>query len=172
MTPIKWLPGARPLLLAGVAVLVGALALLAPASWQGDSLPGGRGYPSEQLRLAAHEQNLRDSALRLRRKQRVSDEVLAGRLTLLEAAALFRALDHGPPPFHWDHFRISRSGNSDDERHCKELIDWVDWTQRKTDPARAEALRKDLRAELSEHLGRGPLRLPHISELPAFIDSD
>jgi hypothetical protein len=170
MTLINCLPGARPLLLVGVAVLVGALALLARSSWKGDVLPDGQNISSEEARQADLDQKIQLVSLRLKRKQRVTDEMLAGRLTLLEAAALFHALDLAPPAFNWDNFRISGPGNSDDERHCQEVIDWVTRTVGGTDRCEAEALRQDLDRQLSEHQRRGPLRLRQINELPPWID--
>jgi hypothetical protein len=47
MATINWLPGARPLLFVGVAVLVAALALLVRAWWKGGVLPGGPNASSD-----------------------------------------------------------------------------------------------------------------------------
>src|SRR5262245_13847278 len=47
----------------------------------------------------------------------IVDEILTGRMSLLEAAARFRDLDRGPPPILWDRFRAYYPGDSDDERH-------------------------------------------------------
>jgi hypothetical protein len=168
MTPIKCLPGGRPCLFVGVTVLVGALALPARTSWPGDDLPDGQGSSEERVRQANLEQKVQATARRIRRKQRVSQEVLAGRLTLLEAAALFRALDHAPPEFKWDHFRASTPADSDDERHCHEVIHWVSNTVRH--PCEAEALRQDLDTQRSEYRRLGPLRLRQINELPPWLD--
>jgi hypothetical protein len=171
MTLIHRLPGARPLLLVGVAVLVGALALLARSSWKGALLPGGPNASSEEAREADLEQKSQETLLRIKRKHRVAQELWAGRLTLLEAAALFRALDRGPPAFNWEHFRNSRPGNSDDERYCHVVIDWVYYDARhEMGPCKAEALRQGLDAQLREHLRRGPVRLRQLSELPPWID--
>jgi hypothetical protein len=170
MTQLNRLPGARPLQFVGVAVLVGALALLAWSSWKGEILPNEPNASSEEVRLAQLEQRVQAVAQRLKRKQRVTDELMAGRLTLLQAAALFRALDHAPPPFNWDIFRSSRPGISDDERHCHLVIAWVYHTLLATDRCQAEALREDLDRQLGEHQRLGPLRLDQISELPSWID--
>jgi hypothetical protein len=170
MTLIHCLPGARPLLLVGVAVLGAALALLVRASWKGGLLPGGPNASAEEARQAGPEQKLQGMSRRSKRKWRVTREVLAGRLTLLEAAALFRALDHAPPAFPWDCFRATWPGNSDDERHCHELIFWVYLSLSDTDRCQAEVLRQRLDTQLSEHQRRGPLRLCRISELPPWVD--
>jgi hypothetical protein len=154
-----------------VAVLVGALALLARSAWKGALLPGGQNAPAEEAREADLEQKSQETLLRIKRKHRVARELWAGRLTLLEAAALFRALDHGPPALNWVHFRKSWPGSSDDERHCHIVIDWVFYNARhEMCPCQAEALRQGLDAQLREHLRRGPVRLRQLSELPPWID--
>jgi hypothetical protein len=99
----------------------------------------------------------------------VAQAVLARRVTLLEGAAYFRALNHQPPDFDWDIFRAIRPGDNDDERHCHEVIHWVYLALEDSDPCQAEAMRARLSAELDDHLRRGPIRLREISELPAFI---
>jgi hypothetical protein len=152
-----------------MAGLVGALALLA-SSWQGEILPDETNASSEETRQAYLDQRMQAVVQRNHRKQRVIDELVDGRLTLLKAAALFRALAHAPPAFDWDRFRTVRPGNSDDERHCQEVIDWVYLTLRGTDLCKAEALRQDFDRQLGEHQRLGPLRLDQIRELPSWID--
>jgi hypothetical protein len=92
-------------------------------------------------------------------KEEVVPEVLAGRLTLWQAAARFRALDATASP------RIRKSlgegfpGIAEDERCCRKVITWV---------ARREAERPDgghgvaqrLAAELEDALRHGRLSLP------------
>jgi hypothetical protein len=87
----------------------------------------------------------------------------AGRLTLLGAAARFRALDLAPPAFHWKAFRAAFRGDSDEERHCREVIAWVEMELEQTDPCLALATRARLVAELEQHLKRG-LRLSDVPE--------
>jgi hypothetical protein len=170
MTLISRLPGAGLLLPVGVTVLVGAV--VARAWWRGDILPGEREDRSERLRQVEMEQKLRAIVCRNKRKHRLALAVLAGRVTLLDGAAYFRALDHQPPVFNWSHFRDRWPGDSDDERHCHEVIHWVYLALSDEDPCQAEVMRARLRAELSERVCRGPLRLREISELPAFVDGD
>jgi hypothetical protein len=170
MTLINRLPGARLLLHVGIAALVGALSLLAWVCWKDDLFPGGPGSDSEERRRDHLEQKCRALSRRLKRKHRLAQAVLARQVTLLEAAAYFRALNHQRPDFHWDQFRAVTPGDSDDERHCHEVIHWVHLAIADTDPCLAEAERANLSSELSDHLRRGPLRLSEISELPAFLD--
>jgi hypothetical protein len=171
MTLINRLPGARSLLHVGIAALVGALVLLTRVWWN-DIVPGGRGPDSEEVRRAQQDETCRAIFRRLKCKYQVVQAVLARQVTLLEAAAYFRALNHQPPAFDWDTFRALRPGDSDDERHCHEVIHWVYLAVTETDPCEAEAVRANLSGELSDHLRRGPIRLRETSELPAFMDGD
>jgi hypothetical protein len=172
MTLINRVPCARLFLSVGITVLVGALALLAWVWWKDDICPGRRGPHSEEVRLTHLEQTRRALFRRLKRKHRVTHAVLARQVTLLEAAAYFRALNYQPPDHNWDQFRTRWPGDSDDERHCHEVIHWVYLAMTDTDPCLAEAVRANLDGELSAHLRRGPLHLREISELPAFVDGD
>jgi hypothetical protein len=90
--------------------------------------------------------------------QAVADEVRAGRLSLLEAAARARDIQSASPFFPWERFRESHLGDSDDERFCRMVIDLVTLPIRPAagpDPVVAR-----LQAELDEHLSRGTLHLP------------
>src|SRR5262249_51540842 len=91
-------------------------------------------------------------------KTRLAAQVAEGRLALPDAAARFRDLDRQPPPFHWDHFRGAYSGRSDEERHCREVIQYVRVLQDR--PEREAAVAARLEAELRDLLDRGDLRLP------------
>jgi hypothetical protein len=70
---------------------------------------------------------------RLYRKRAVTQELLAGRLGLLEAAARFRALDGASPSFHRGRFRAAYPGG-DEERHCREVIARVETELGGADP--------------------------------------
>src|SRR4051812_28338699 len=78
---------------------------------------GGRGAGSAQAALAeelARGQRLdsrcQERLPRLYARQRVARAVIAGRMTLLEAAAHVRALDRMPPALDWDVFRRAHQG--------------------------------------------------------------
>jgi hypothetical protein len=98
---------------------------------------------------------------RIVRKQALAEEIIEGRMTLLEAAARFRALDEAPPRFHWEQFRRGYPGAGDEERHCREAIGFVrTWLEaRGYEPG---SVVPRLEAELQEHLDRGDLRLPAV----------
>jgi hypothetical protein len=149
-------PMNRMVLVVAVAVLGTALML----AMRGRRAPA----PSPAGEAGYHESppEVRGFERRQARKDQVVQAVLAGRLTLLEAAALFRALDRGPPTFHWDSFRARWPGDSDDERHCHEVIDFMASAAIRDDPCKGKALRERLQAELAEHLRCGSLCLPDL----------
>jgi hypothetical protein len=103
-----------------------------------------------------------DEALRLivRReeaKKGVVRDLLAGRLTLRQAAALFRDLDRGPPAFNWEEFRRAYPCDTDEERHCREVIDCVRGVLPANSPE-SEAIARRFEAELPDRAkpGSGP----------------
>jgi hypothetical protein len=51
--------------------------------------------------------------------------LVAGQWTLCEAAEAFRVLDEANPNFDINVFRARYTGNTDEERHCREVIDWL-----------------------------------------------
>ncbi len=157
----------------GVGVLLGALALLAP--WGGLDIAGALGEglePAVEQEARALEQTRRELVLRNRRKDRVARTLLAGRLSLLEAAAYYRALDLGPPALDWQRFRSWWPGGSDAERHCHEVIEWAYPRACLEGDVHGRALRDRLSAELAEHLRRGPLRLPEPATPLEALDDD
>jgi hypothetical protein len=59
---------------------------------------------------------------RIDAKHRVVLDVVAGRLSLLDAATRFRDLHRQPPDLHWGEYRRFFPGKNDDERHCRAVI--------------------------------------------------
>jgi hypothetical protein len=151
----------RALLFLGAAVLLGAVAMTTRERWRRTMDDPVR---RQQKRGDELERKIKAVLRRLERKERIVKALLAGRLTLLEAASRFRALNQGPPEFSWDRFRDSLPGDSDDERHCYEVIEFVYNALRQDDPRRAAEVRECLRAQLREDLRCGPLRLPESEE--------
>ncbi len=111
----------------------------------------------DQEKLAAQQAEVTE---RTRRLQEVTDAVVAGRLSLLDAAARVRDIQSASPYFPWDRFRASYPGATDDERFCRMVIGMVYAPELKDGPQRV-ALAARLTAELEEHLRRGTLHLPH-----------
>jgi hypothetical protein len=140
--------------------LVGVLLLAAVADRRAQRANPG----PEDSRAAGPDQEaqtqLRAIDDRRARKGRIVAALIAGRLTLLEAAGRFRALDRGPPPFHWEEFHAHYQGDSDEERHCHEVLAWVEIELADTDPCLLVATHARLLDELETHLIRGRLRLP------------
>jgi hypothetical protein len=162
--------GVRVVLLLGVAAL-GTLVLLA-RGWRHRDIVSGEPVPQpEKVRLEL-EQKLRALNRRNLGKHRVVRAVLAGQVTLQEAAAYFRALDREGPPVRWDLIRAHWPGSSDDERYCHQVIWWAYWEGAESNELHAAAVRDNLLAELDEHLCRGPLRLPDLNRLSPSIDHD
>src|SRR5262249_23603605 len=96
---------------------------------------------------------------RITAKDQVADEVIAGRLTLVEAAARFRDLN-AVPPDHPDPYRTTYPGGSDREKLCRQVISWVASATGRAQ-AEARALVACLEAELEDLLGRhGTIELP------------
>jgi hypothetical protein len=109
-----------------------------------------------QIEQAQREMDQADSAMRevqihLERRKRIADDVAAGRVGLLEAAARFRELNATalPTPFTLQgHF----AGLSEEERCCRQVIEWVRIQLAQKSSADAELIAQRLEEELSEHL--------------------
>jgi hypothetical protein len=96
---------------------------------------------------------------RIAAKEQVVAELVAGRLTLLQAAARFRDLKEEPPdmadPPGYP------CGCSEGERLCREVMAWADGWLAERAPQRAAAVAARLEAELRRHRDRaGMVRLP------------
>ncbi len=79
---------------------------------------------------------------RVAAKQRVVEQVITGRLTLIEGAARFRALGRGLLP-----------AAEDGEAVCRAVISWADLALRDR-PEQAAAVAERLEGELRRHLER------------------
>jgi hypothetical protein len=115
--------------------LIAGLGLLGGASYLFPGLAAGfdPGSLSELLRKM-QEEGLRSDQLdaegeaalaRLAAKQEAVEAVIAGRLTVAEAAARFRSLDEAWPKFKRDEFRRSQPGATDDERYRNAVVEYV-----------------------------------------------
>src|SRR5262249_33796987 len=114
----------------------------------------------QQRRADELEDQLADAVRRSEATEAAVKEVIAGRLTLREAAARFRALAKENPDFQWETFRRTYPGASDEERHCRQVIDAAQKALGYEPDEAAEVVTR-LEAELREHLERdGTIRLP------------
>ena len=109
------------------------------------------------------ERQRRAAFHRLEAKRRIAHDLIAQRLTLLQAAERFFDLNEVNPDFYWEGFRDLHPEMSDDERCCRQVITIVRWELR-AESDNGEAVVKRLEAELQAHLRRGALRLRQLHE--------
>jgi hypothetical protein len=105
-------------------------------------------------------------ALRSTAREQIAREVIAGRLSLVQAAALFGALNRIPPQspnlsvvdMHASRLRIR--ARTDNERLCRQVVECVG-SELATEPDREQAAVARLQAEFKEELRKtGTIRLP------------
>jgi hypothetical protein len=140
-----------------------AFALLGvPGGWSGGP---GDGFLADVLAEAERGSRLDDLsgayARRIFAKHRLVADVIAGRLSLLEAAACFRDLNEQPPAYDRERFLVLYPGADDDERHCREVLAWViDQSRGSLDAGGTDLLVARLEAELQaviDRAGTAPL---------------
>jgi hypothetical protein len=101
---------------------------------------------------------------RMEGKQQVTLDLIAGRLTLPEAAARFKVLNDTPAdcPCRYD---MVAEGKSPEERLCRQVINWAVTEVAQTSEPEALALWERLEAELQALRHRdGGVRLPESRE--------
>ena len=119
--------------------------------------PGAAGAPAAEGWLPPSEVY----SQRLLPKGEVRRDLLAGRLSLLEAAMRFQELTEAGPPFDWDWYRDFCPGHTDLERFGRQLVATGDLYLSQVDPPGQAAVRTRLEAELQEYLaGQGPGDFP------------
>jgi hypothetical protein len=141
------------------AIALAVVAALALALWSAHSgRPRTRPAPGEST-----EKLCERVACRVFAKELLTREVIAGRRSLFEAAALFGALNQ-LPPLAWASPGPA-AGPTDEERLCRQVIARVAGALFER-PAEAKAVTERLEAELSEELRkRGVIRLPCASSV-------
>jgi hypothetical protein len=151
---------------ASACLLLGITLARTPSGWVSGFAPGLSRLSEVWLDLAeetARELDLEDNRAavteRVMAKARLVEELVAGRRTLLQTAARFRALNSGPPRFHWEHFREAYPGATDDEKCCYEVLFAARPTPNSPDRERRLALVEQLKAELRQLVEEGTLRL-------------
>ena len=115
---------------------------------------------AEHERTAALDRQMKGIAERTGCKEQVMARLVAGELTLFEAAAWFARLAETYPES--GDFHRLHPGSSDGEKWCREVISWahtkVSWEH---SAAEADRLCERLEAELQERLdGYGTVELP------------
>jgi hypothetical protein len=147
----------------GALALLGLLLRVVPGSPLAQDLGDLPRLASELAGEAERERELealeKDIKLRARSRLWVAEELIAGRLSLLEAAAALRDVYRRSPSFVPEAYYRDLRDRSREERYCRDLIAAVG-LQLWDHPGQAEEVTRRLEAELEEHLRRGPLRLP------------
>jgi hypothetical protein len=139
--------------LSRVGILVGVVGLvtgLVLAARRAERL-----WPVEEIagteRLAVDMEKQREEILdRLEQKRDIARKVIAGELTLLDAAHRYQVINESGPHFYWEGFRVYHDGDTDEERHCREVADRVEGELVATDPCLGLALRARLLTELEK----------------------
>jgi hypothetical protein len=154
-----------------LAIGIFSVAALAPASNQSVAL-----LVSGEMRELEAEGRQLDEALRIeiragRAKEDVAADVIAGRVRLLDAAALFNTVDAQLNP---NSLRVRLAqipGDSDAERECRKVIDAVDYALI-NEPSARELIVSRLKAELQNELDRsGAVQFP-VSDTAATDDAN
>jgi len=112
-----------------------------------------RSLPSEQEQTGSAESSKLDEwkrdtiaiAITSGAKERIFQEVVAGRCTLVEAAMFFRVLEEANPTFNKRIFDYALPGKSIEEQFCREVISWV---KAREDAEQLHETRERLEAEL------------------------
>ena len=87
----------------------------------------------------------------VRQREHVVQRLLAGQLSLVEAARRFRSLNAELPGY--AHTAIdSFRGQSEGERCCRQVIRWVESSASVPTPSQIEEVLRGLEAELAAHL--------------------
>jgi hypothetical protein len=140
-------------------VCASGMYLARPHSSSKSSDAGSASFAQQRAQEVSVEDRLQAVRCRDEARCRIARRVRAGQLTLLEAAERFRDLNEAAADFSWQGFRRSYVGVSDDERCCRQVIDWM-VNHLEDDTGQSEAEKKRLEAELRDHLQRETLRLP------------
>jgi hypothetical protein len=147
-------------LLGSVAAQRGWLALPS-LSWARGPQHQAVSLEAERQREAKLERQSKVTLGRISAKRSVTQQLLAGELTLLEAADCFRALNEVPSDCPGTAYLTLHPGNSEGERLCRQVISWVAGELLETDREEARATVERLEAELEAILATsGTVHLP------------
>lgn len=125
-----------------------ALALVLCLSYLvGPSQPTKKPATADQRCIYGPDPEVEPAQQRAAAKREVAEAVRAGRLTLAQGAARFRAFDETAPPAVRMGLRLTYKGDSDEERYRRAVIQYVSLSHPGS-PAEAEATRVRLEADL------------------------
>jgi hypothetical protein len=91
-------------------------------------------------------------------RKRLARQVIAGQMSLLQAAGRYLDLNESFDDFSWEGFRTRFRGATDLERACRQVIEFV-WCELSDDPRAGESATEKLEAELDSLLRNNKLRL-------------
>jgi len=149
----------------GTVFILGVLTLgrWLSQSWAGPLAQGLGDLSQFAWYIDSEQERERDLAVRseamtrcIEGKKEAIREVLAGQMSLLEAAAHCRELTRSRPDFDERLEQLFRPGRSLEEKYCREVIELVQMLQ----PEQAQDVTRRLEAELEDRLLYGMLRLP------------
>ena len=125
----------------------------------GNYREGRQAMAKGQARAAELQVTMDVMHTRLRSKDRIIRELIAGRLSVNDAGRQYAALPAAPPGF-LEHVRKSEQGTSDHERLCRHLIDYAcDYLE---DGRARQALHHRLMQELDNNLQHFPQPIPAV----------
>ena len=152
--------GLSAVLLGSVASQRGWLALPS-LSWANGPQRQAAALEAERQRLAKLERQSKVILGRIAAKRGVTLQLLAGELTLLEAADCFRALNEAPSDCPATAYLMLHPGSSTGERLCRQVISWAAGELLGSDPEEGRATVKRLEDELEAILATsGTVHLP------------
>ena len=134
--------------------------------WAGGRALELAGFPLSQAeaeRARERENERRRTFQRVEKRHETVDAVIAGRMSLTEAAAIFRELNQQSPAFNEGLFRRCYPGDFDEERTCRQVIAFVR-SEREHYPGVEDEVVRYLEAELRTCLMRGKLQLPELGK--------
>ncbi|MGL4550377.1 MAG: hypothetical protein ACRC33_04255 [Gemmataceae bacterium] len=151
-------------MLAGLIVMSCLLSLVAGLrpKWVGCHRPEAPPAAQAVRLLEPPDRAVEIRTWRIRLKADISQRLMEGRMTLLQAAAGFRALNAVPPAVHETY--LDSPPSDDSERLCHRVIHWAEGHWRhNAGPAEVAACRARLEQELRDHIrAEGGVVLPEV----------
>lgn len=157
-------------MVAGVVVVALVAALVQP-EWASDLRVDPRGWvrsidvrSRNEEESAALDRQCEAVDRRIQAKRRITADSIDGRVTLFEAAALFRRLDAEPPVLPPSPDLL---GDSEEERACLQVIKWARQRLHESYPDGADELVAPFKEELRLHKQlHGKVVLPELAADP------
>jgi hypothetical protein len=104
-------------------------------------------------RRDAQERRVAIIQARMRAKEKVVHDLLGGRIVFLQAARQFKELNETPITCQ-DEYRPFYPGNSDGEKVCRQVLQWIEDDLEDLPLSQAQALRGKFEDELADNMRR------------------